>query len=209
MASRVVVSVNRGSFPSRFSSWVASGVKSPFFSRAVLLSRHFRGSCIRYKLFLFEQKGCSNKGSKFDVFTLQRSHSCLRNSGIASVFNLSGTTSLCFVNDCKRSCIQDYKRTRRRHVNTGTFVQNCPRKVQPYLRLIRFDKPIGTWLLYLPCTWSIGLAASAGCLPDLKLLALFGFGALVMRGAGCTINDMWDVEFDKNVRETLYFETLA
>lgn len=58
---------------------------------------------------------------------------------------------------------------------------------------------LGTWLLYLPCTWSIGLAADPGCLPDLHMLALFGTGALLMRGAGCTINDMWDKDFDKKV----------
>lgn len=57
----------------------------------------------------------------------------------------------------------------------------------------------GTWLLYLPCTWSIGLAADPGCLPDLHMLALFGAGAMLMRGAGCTINDMWDRDFDKKV----------
>lgn len=60
----------------------------------------------------------------------------------------------------------------------------------------------GTWLLYLPCTWSIALAAEPGCLPDLSLLALFGTGAVLMRGAGCTINDMWDKDFDKQVNET-------
>lgn len=58
---------------------------------------------------------------------------------------------------------------------------------------------VGTWLLYLPCTWSIGLAADPGCLPDLHMLALFGTGAMLMRGAGCTINDMWDRDFDKKV----------
>lgn len=63
-----------------------------------------------------------------------------------------------------------------------------------------FCRPIGTWLLYWPGAWSIALAAPAGGLPDLKLLATFGVGALVMRGAGCTINDMWDVKFDRQVR---------
>lgn len=58
---------------------------------------------------------------------------------------------------------------------------------------------VGTWLLYLPCTWSIALAADPGCLPHLGLLTLFGTGALLMRGAGCTINDMWDKDFDKKV----------
>ena len=57
----------------------------------------------------------------------------------------------------------------------------------------------GTWLLYLPCTWSIGLAADPGCLPDWYMLSLFGTGAVLMRGAGCTINDMWDQDYDKKV----------
>ncbi|KAL7836638.1 hypothetical protein AOLI_G00279220 [Acnodon oligacanthus] len=84
----------------------------------------------------------------------------------------------------------------------GGIVNAAPSSVQPYLRLMRLDKPIGTWLLYLPCTWSIGLAADPGCLPDLRMLALFGTGALLMRGAGCTINDMWDKDFDKKVSRT-------
>ena len=57
----------------------------------------------------------------------------------------------------------------------------------------------GTWLLYLPCAWSIGLAADPGCLPHLGMLTLFGAGAVLMRGAGCTINDMWDKDFDRKV----------
>uniref|UniRef100_A0ABK0LHG7 4-hydroxybenzoate polyprenyltransferase, mitochondrial n=2 Tax=Rattus norvegicus TaxID=10116 RepID=A0ABK0LHG7_RAT len=60
----------------------------------------------------------------------------------------------------------------------------------------------GTWLLYLPCTWSIGLAADPGCFPDWYMLSLFGTGAILMRGAGCTINDMWDRDFDKKVERT-------
>ena len=58
----------------------------------------------------------------------------------------------------------------------------------------------GNWLLFVPCTWSISLAAPAGQLPDLQVLALFGLGAVLMRGAGCTINDMWDKDFDKKAR---------
>ncbi|XP_075716855.1 4-hydroxybenzoate polyprenyltransferase, mitochondrial isoform X2 [Rhinoderma darwinii] len=81
-------------------------------------------------------------------------------------------------------------------------VEAMPKNVQPYLRLMRLDKPIGTWLLYLPCTWSIALAAQPGCLPDFYMLALFGTGAVLMRGAGCTINDMWDKDFDKKVART-------
>ncbi|XP_037536834.1 4-hydroxybenzoate polyprenyltransferase, mitochondrial [Nematolebias whitei] len=87
-------------------------------------------------------------------------------------------------------------------LSAASVVDSAPAAVQPYLRLMRLDKPIGTWLLYLPCTWSIALAAEPGCLPDLGLLALFGTGALLMRGAGCTINDMWDKNFDKQVSRT-------
>uniref|UniRef100_A0A4W3HL31 4-hydroxybenzoate polyprenyltransferase, mitochondrial n=1 Tax=Callorhinchus milii TaxID=7868 RepID=A0A4W3HL31_CALMI len=68
--------------------------------------------------------------------------------------------------------------------------------------LIQVTAVLGTWLLYLPCTWSIGLAAEPGCLPDLAMLALFGTGAVLMRGAGCTINDMWDKDIDRKVART-------
>ncbi|KAL2092828.1 hypothetical protein ACEWY4_012626 [Coilia grayii] len=89
-----------------------------------------------------------------------------------------------------------------RCLSAAAFVNSAPSSMQPYLRLMRLDKPIGTWLLFLPCTWSIGLAADPGCLPDLSVLALFGTGSLLMRGAGCTINDMWDKDFDKKVFRT-------
>ncbi|XP_066430491.1 LOW QUALITY PROTEIN: 4-hydroxybenzoate polyprenyltransferase, mitochondrial [Eleutherodactylus coqui] len=87
-------------------------------------------------------------------------------------------------------------------VSAAAVVEAMPKTVQPYLRLMRLDRPIGTWLLYLPCTWSIALAAQPGCLPDFSMLALFGTGAVLMRGAGCTINDMWDKDFDKKVART-------
>ncbi|XP_043304041.1 4-hydroxybenzoate polyprenyltransferase, mitochondrial isoform X4 [Cervus elaphus] len=87
-------------------------------------------------------------------------------------------------------------------LSAAAVVNSAPRPLQPYLRLMRLDKPIGTWLLYLPCTWSIGLAADPGCLPDWYMLSLFGTGAVLMRGAGCTINDMWDQDFDKKVTRT-------
>jgi len=78
----------------------------------------------------------------------------------------------------------------------------CAPALQPYLKLMRIDRPIGTWLLLWPCWWSIALAGPAGALPDAHLMALFGAGAFVMRGAGCTINDMWDREFDAKVART-------
>ncbi|SNX83458.1 related to COQ2 -para-hydroxybenzoate--polyprenyltransferase [Melanopsichium pennsylvanicum] len=76
---------------------------------------------------------------------------------------------------------------------------------QPYLALSRFDKPIGTWLLYWPCVWSIVLASHTLGLSytvPLFYTVLFGVGAIVMRGAGCTINDMWDAKMDRMVERT-------
>jgi len=57
----------------------------------------------------------------------------------------------------------------------------------------------GTWLLFLPSAWSITLATPSGQLPDVGLLTLFALGAFMMRSAGCTINDMWDKDFDIHV----------
>ncbi|KAJ9105413.1 hypothetical protein QFC21_001784 [Naganishia friedmannii] len=76
------------------------------------------------------------------------------------------------------------------------------RPIKPYLELTRIDKPIGTLLLYWPCAWSITMASTVNHLPittPLFYLALFGTGAIIMRGAGCTINDMWDSKIDKAV----------
>lgn len=82
------------------------------------------------------------------------------------------------------------------------LVDYAPKHIQPYLKLMRIDKPIGSWLLFWPCSWSIAAAAIPGALPDLQMLALFGMGAFVMRGAGCTINDMWDRDIDAKVERT-------
>jgi 4-hydroxybenzoate polyprenyltransferase len=69
-----------------------------------------------------------------------------------------------------------------------------------YLRLIRLHQPTGIWLLLWPCWWGV-LLAGAGA-PSLRLLVLFGVGAVVMRGAGCIVNDWWDRDFDRQVERT-------
>ena len=84
----------------------------------------------------------------------------------------------------------------------SSLVSKTSPSVQPYLKLSRMDKPIGSWLLFWPCGWSACLATPAGQLPDLQLIALFGLGSFVMRGAGCTINDMWDRNIDRLVDRT-------
>lgn len=80
--------------------------------------------------------------------------------------------------------------------------RHAPSSLQPYLKLIRIDRPIGTYLVLLPAWWGIALAAPPGGLPDLYTAALFGAGAFLMRGAGCTMNDMWDRRFDSQVART-------
>uniref|UniRef100_A0A2N9EBT0 Reverse transcriptase domain-containing protein n=1 Tax=Fagus sylvatica TaxID=28930 RepID=A0A2N9EBT0_FAGSY len=77
-----------------------------------------------------------------------------------------------------------------------------PKHARPYAHLARLDKPIGTWLLAWPCMWSISLAASPGNFPDFKMMLLFGCGALLLRGAGCTINDLLDRDIDTKVERT-------
>ncbi len=75
-----------------------------------------------------------------------------------------------------------------------------PHAVRPYLRLVRLDRPIGTWLLLLPSWWGLALAAVAW--PDPWLLVMFAIGAVVMRGAGCVYNDIVDRDFDARVART-------
>jgi len=77
-----------------------------------------------------------------------------------------------------------------------------PKIIQPYMRLARYHRPRGSWLLFWPCSWGIASAAAPGCMPDLYMMALFGTGSLIMRGAGCTINDMWDRDIDGKVERT-------
>jgi 4-hydroxybenzoate polyprenyltransferase len=88
---------------------------------------------------------------------------------------------------------------------TGNWVDTrAPQWSRPYLRLSRLDRPIGSWLLLLPCWWSAALAAGvAGHVGQLPLvIALFFIGAFAMRGAGCTWNDITDRDLDALVERT-------
>src|ERR1700749_2324578 len=88
--------------------------------------------------------------------------------------------------------------------STGNWVDTtAPTWSRPYLRLARLDRPIGSWLLLMPCWWSTALAA--GLAPDLKTLPLqivLFFGSFAMRGAGCTWNDITDRDLDARVERT-------
>src|SRR5467141_3417380 len=88
---------------------------------------------------------------------------------------------------------------------TGNWVDTrAPPWSRPYLRLSRLDRPIGSWLLLMPCWWSAALAAGVtndiGQLP--LIIALFFIGAFAMRGAGCTWNDITDRDLDALVERT-------
>lgn len=80
----------------------------------------------------------------------------------------------------------------------------APRLLQPYLRLGRFDRPIGSWLLLFPCWWSQTLADvnSGQPYPDPWYLLFFALGALAMRAAGCAYNDYIDRDIDARVQRT-------
>jgi len=82
----------------------------------------------------------------------------------------------------------------------------APAFTRPYLRLSRADRPIGTWLLLLPCFWGLGLAVAAdpagGSLFDLWIVLGCALGAFLMRGAGCTWNDITDRHIDAKVART-------
>jgi 4-hydroxybenzoate polyprenyltransferase len=80
----------------------------------------------------------------------------------------------------------------------------APESWRPYLRLMRLDRPIGTWLLLFPCWWALALAEIDEGLPhpNLWYMLLFAIGALVMRGAGCAYNDYIDRDFDAQVART-------
>ena len=189
------------------------GCKDLRFTNRVFLLRQLGGSTFTFKTSRLERKLEFHKNAEATKFNSSSRFPWSRstfaaNTGIFGKDNSPLSKRLCCGFDSNN--FKEQKRKNfcyRRHLSTASFVEACPATVQTYLRLIRFDKPIGTWLLYLPCTWSIGLAAAPGSLPDLQTLALFGLGALVMRGAGCTINDMWDVDFDKKVRSPREEET--
>ncbi len=87
----------------------------------------------------------------------------------------------------------------------GNWVDSlAPESWRPYLRLARADRPIGVWLLLWPCWWSLALAgiATQSDYPNVWYMVLFAVGAVVMRGAGCTWNDIIDRDYDSQVART-------
>ena len=90
-------------------------------------------------------------------------------------------------------------------IKSDGWIDRLPKGVKPYFLLMRLDRPIGTWLLLLPSWWAI-IAATNGLrgieTTAIITITLFSLGALIMRGAGCVINDLWDKDFDAQVERT-------
>ncbi|HEY6047924.1 MAG TPA: 4-hydroxybenzoate octaprenyltransferase [Sphingomicrobium sp.] len=79
------------------------------------------------------------------------------------------------------------------------FIGALPRRLRPFASLMRLDRPIGTWLLYWPCAWSVALAGVHG---RWDLFLWLGLGAFATRSAGCVYNDIVDRELDRKVERT-------
>ena len=79
------------------------------------------------------------------------------------------------------------------------FIGALPPPLRPFASLMRLDRPIGTWLLYWPCAWSVALAGVGG---RWDLFAWLALGAFAMRSAGCVYNDIVDRELDRSVERT-------
>jgi 4-hydroxybenzoate polyprenyltransferase len=86
-------------------------------------------------------------------------------------------------------------------IRTEGWVASLPPALRPYALLMRADRPIGSWLLFLPGFWGIILAAQ-GWWQGIWLTLLFFAGAVIMRGAGCVVNDLWDRDVDRLVERT-------
>ena len=84
------------------------------------------------------------------------------------------------------------------------WVERLPPSFLPYAQLMRLERPIGWWLLLLPCWWGVALAtlAQGGGVPNLYHAILFLIGAIAMRGAGCVVNDLADQDIDAKVERT-------
>ena len=87
-------------------------------------------------------------------------------------------------------------------IRADGWIGRLPARLRPYALLARLDRPIGTWLLFLPGVWGILLPDHVPARQRIVLVVLFGIGSVVMRGAGCVVNDMWDRDIDRQVART-------
>ena len=86
-------------------------------------------------------------------------------------------------------------------IRAAGWVARLPEGWRPYALLMRLDRPIGSWLLFLPGLWAFAMVAPSWG-RGLWLTLLFGVGSVLMRGAGCVVNDLWDRDIDRQVERT-------
>ena len=100
--------------------------------------------------------------------------------------------------------VSSRKMTQTRHtdIRNDGWVDKMPPAIIPYLKLGRFDRLIGVWLTLLPAFWAVTWGADGFYLKHISIYVLFFLGAILIRGAGCVINDLWDRELDKSVERT-------
>ncbi|XP_055632183.1 4-hydroxybenzoate polyprenyltransferase, mitochondrial [Toxorhynchites rutilus septentrionalis] len=164
-----------------------------------IYSRHFVG-----RMAIISTGGVLRDELSNNCATLSNSCPLVRRSGVSSTRVLDERwprSSLCTSNSVSSLLLREFSsQVKSKENEPKGLLQKLGQN--PYARLMRIDRPIGSWLLFWPCGWSIALCAPAGCWPDPVMLALFGMGAFIMRGAGCTINDMWDKDIDAKVVRT-------
>jgi 4-hydroxybenzoate polyprenyltransferase len=85
-------------------------------------------------------------------------------------------------------------------IDQAGWTETLPHPYRAYARLMRLDRPIGTWLLLLPCWWGVALTDAVG--KHVLFMFLFAAGAVIMRGAGCVVNDLYDRDLDRKVERT-------
>lgn len=87
-------------------------------------------------------------------------------------------------------------------IRKWNWIESLPQAMRPYVYAMRLDRPIGWWLLLLPSWWAILMATPGATAYTVFLMALFLLGAIIMRGTGCIINDLWDRDLDTKVERT-------
>jgi hypothetical protein len=117
---------------------------------------------------------------------------CRRNAQIISSRNNQYTSSTGKMYFSRNNQLTRNVMLRKQFLSAEFLVNLAPKMTQPYLRLARYDKPIGYQLLFVPGALSLLAGCPYGQLPSLYILSIFGAGTLLTRGAGCTINDIFD-----------------
>jgi len=126
-----------------------------------------------------------------DIYNIKLNNTSNNNIYIRRIYSTSTSTTTTTNNNTTNNN-QNENNVNKVANEVKDWISKTPLSIQPYLRLGRVDKPIGTWLLLYPCLWSIAIATPIGAFPDPLVLAVFVTGAFVMRSAGCVINDMAD-----------------